>query len=289
MLKVVAISLCSLATSLLIPVHATEPDVEVRFSVSQPGLGCWFDRQKDQPVAGADLTWSVDAEVQCKTPRGYRIESTLFTGLPIIDQRGSWLLNAALGPADQSCQALLNSEQYAFERYRDVPASTDTGQRWRLCVSAQPQSQLVSTIAPRLKPVEIVLSAEQGGHDIPRDAATLDILFKHNSATAPQDTQQYVANWLTHVKDINQYRVEVHAHASDSGERQYNHDLSLRRLAAVRNEMKKVPALRGVPVWGQAWGEMRLKALNDGTQFDAQNRRVTLVLVPKGEQAVLEK
>lgn len=256
-----------------------EPALEFRFQVSEPGLGCWFDRQASQPNLLPGKIAQIDLNVKCAQPRAYRIESTLTQALPVKTKDGQWLLSLAMGPQSYSCETILQEPQWVFERYRDVKAGENASD-WRLCMKAQAQSNQISSIFPVSGVAEIVLVSPTDEPVYPENTQTFDVLFAHNSASLSKSSVNEMTAWIREHAKQGDYRLELHAHASDSGERQYNHDLSLRRLSAVRQVVHNLVDHSKNDVWGQAWGEMRLKALNAGEVYAAENRRVTLVFVP---------
>lgn len=276
------LSLCAAGLLIATPVVSQEADMEFRFQVSQPGLGCWFDRQVGQPVMQRGNVVQVDMAVNCNKPKSYRLESTLSTALPVVTESGRWQITSALGQTGDSCAEIMSRPGSAFNHEKDVEVGADLGvtSNWRLCMKAEPLEGQIATVFPVLSPVEIVLSASVGQDSYPEGTQTLDLLFEHNNASLNKANQQSALSWLASLGSEQSYRFELHAHASDSGERQYNHDLSIRRLAETRRFLQAQPAFSNVELWGQAWGEMRLRALNNTAARHAQNRRVVVVAIP---------
>lgn len=262
-------------------VAAKEPAMEYRFQTSVPGSGCWFDRHVATPAPGLNGILMANVTVRCHAQQAYQLTTDVITTLPAVTQDGRWQLKSVMTPHGESCEQALNQPGYQFDQNGYASPSLLQGEKtWTLCLQALPLSSQVTTVFPLHGAINVSLSPAGTIEHYPEGTQVTHVLFANDSAALAPAQREHLAIWLKDIGAVDSYRFELHGHASDSGERQYNHDLSLNRLVAARTYLVGELGLPASALWSQAWGEQRPSALNRGEQYDRLNRRVTVVAIP---------
>lgn len=264
--------------------------IEFRFQVETPGASCSF---QGAPLVASVLDGgfvSADINVVCaksQKPSGaahYYLNTDLAPSHLFYAQDGRWEIRSSLVRSDQVCSRALVGPKSSF--YQDSPAEHRKGvgdERWRVCVGMTPLDGQIQTLPPVDGQIMITLS-QSPYSTYPEGTVSYDVLFSHDKSDIPASLNKEIEEWLNKLGPLSRYRFEIHANASEVGDPNYNHSLSVRRLAAVRSLLTKSMKISDDVVWGQAWGEHRLKALNKGETFDRLNRRVTLIAIPLNDR-----
>lgn len=264
--------------------------VEFRFQVETPGAPCSF---QGTPVVASVFKGgfvSADVNVVCSQRARqsgvtrYYLNTDLAPAHLFYTKEGRWELRSSLAPSDQPCEQALNNSHSGF--YQDSPAERREGSgdaRWRVCVGMTPLDGQIQTLPPVDGQILVTLS-QSPYSSYPEGTVYRDALFAHDKAELSPREASEIEAWLNQLGPLSRYRFEIHANTSEVGDPNYNYALSVRRLAAVRGLLTRRMKISDSMIWGQAWGEHRLKALNQGEVFDRLNRRVSIIAIPLNDR-----
>ena len=110
---------------------------------------------------------------------------------------------------------------------------------------------------------------------------TEKIFFDFDKATIKPESYSILDRIVRELEKFKEYSLVISAHTDNVGTDQYNLDLSQRRAESVMEYLKNRDAIRRV-VEAKGYGESRPIDTNETDAGRARNRRVELVLVPRG-------
>lgn len=253
---------------------------DFRFQVAEPQLGCKFAGPSLITSVMTQGIVSVDVNVTCLSAQRYYFNTDLAKGHVVHTPSGRWHVSSALTNTGKRCTEALDAPANAFYEDSNAGGREGTGsQSWRLCVGMRPLDGQIQTVPP-VEGVVMVTLQSSPTLNYPEGTLTYDTLFAHDGVMILPESDTALRHFMSTLDSSTAYRFELHAHASDHGDAKYNYALSIRRLAAVRASLSRHFDIKDQHIWGQAWGEQRLKALNAGESFAAQNRRVSIVAIP---------
>lgn len=271
--------------SLFLLTTAAANAIDFRFQSADPHVKCGFNRSGAVTADTANSrVFSVDVAVMCEQPFRYYINTDLAPGHVYRGAEGVWYVSSAITGLNESCEDALKRPSAAF--FQDSPIGPRGGESsafWRVCVGVNPLDDSLK-VAPVLDGSILLTLHSEPIEAYPDGTEYKEALFEHNGTKLTKDSKAELGAWLSTLKPLSGYKFEIHANASDRGESRYNHTLSIKRLAATRSYMTSQHKIVDSQIWGQAWGDQRLKALNSGERFDALNRRVSVVAIPHNEK-----
>jgi outer membrane protein OmpA-like peptidoglycan-associated protein len=142
-------------------------------------------------------------------------------------------------------------------------------QRWYYCAQL-----LASEPQPLNGGINITLQGLSKTTQLP----LYNVLFDNNSTEISLEGKRQLAHFAMELRRQGNAYAVLHGHASLIGKMTYNQTLSSKRAAAVKSLMTDSFHIPEERIKTLAWGETRLRALNQGETFEEQNRRVVLVL-----------
>ena len=116
-----------------------------------------------------------------------------------------------------------------------------------------------------------------------RDALDVQVLFKTNESTLPEETETRLLRLAELLARLEGTVIRIEGHADSRGNQEHNEQLSAQRAAAVRDTLIQA----GVPVGRitiAAHGEAYASAEENDVDALAMERRVDLTLIRSGEE-----
>jgi outer membrane protein OmpA-like peptidoglycan-associated protein len=166
---------------------------------------------------------------------------------------------------------------------RDMTITASAGvTQWSYCLQITKKGSQVSMddLWPVQGQLDLDLIDPDRGHWLPQAASMISLPFPNNVSILSSDMKQLMDAVLTNIGGPNNVQIQIHAHASEIGDPEYNHDLSIMRLKHVREWLQEEGAVPRSAIWGQAWGESRPFAIKTIEDEESQNRRVDVVFFP---------
>ena len=116
-----------------------------------------------------------------------------------------------------------------------------------------------------------------------RDALAVQVLFKTNESTLPEDTEERLARLADLLARMDGMLVHIEGHADARGDQDHNEQLSAQRAVTVRDTLIRagVPASR---ITVDAHGETHASAEENDVDSLAMERRVDLTLIRSADE-----
>lgn len=262
-----AILLTLLLSPMALSASILTPHIQFSSDGSSP---CTFDKNRAPLHQYPNGQWRTAATVNCQENTNY----TLFTTLtPPAMQEHPVAMTVSLSPGCDG--TAFNSTHTVTLPHKNTPNTI------YFCVSAPRALQ-------GMIPVSVGLNDHQ--HGLPRRAISYTVLFPHDSATLTPESESGLKSLMAQFGPHRDYQFDIYAHASVVGDPVYNHDLSLMRLATVRNWLVNTANIPRSSTWGQAYGNQQPANVRGDALADMErdNRRVRLVIYPTHTPKVVE-
>jgi outer membrane protein OmpA-like peptidoglycan-associated protein len=104
------------------------------------------------------------------------------------------------------------------------------------------------------------------------------LLFDVNSSTLKQEGRTNIENLATVLKKYDDTEILIEGHTDNTGDDQYNQELSVKRAESVAN-MVKMQAIKGSRITTVGYGETQPLETNETAEGRAQNRRVDIAIM----------
>lgn len=278
-----AVICLSLAGLFFSPLSISATEISLRADVSSPY--CTFDRVKTQSSVTVGKYLSGNFSVNCQDEAlPYRLITSLSPWAMIGNDDNRYQLKWHIRQGFSACdeQGVSNLATPFHSGSRDKLLTGSTGiTHWHYCVSAVTKEGDLLDVGDWgvQGNFELSLVDALNGNVLPSGATLLSINFDNDSAVINDEQKQDVITYLMNSGGNENMYVQIHSHTSLVGDHDYNHGLSLMRLANVRKWLVDELGFVKSNTWGQAWGETRPKAINVINDEAAINRRVELVFI----------
>ena len=198
-------------------------------------------------IAGADLhVWEVGPDVEPTT-------------LAISRNGDDWMKVGAISGGTASvdiAEVAGSSESFRFVRLTDTKCQ-GTGGRW-------PGADIDAVAA--------VGTAERFVFDSA-------VLFDSDSATLREEAREVLMAFADQLAEEDVTSMRIEGHSDSVGDADYNTELSLRRAVAVKEFLKSIAGVEGIPMESGGLGESEPVASNETELGRQQNRRVEVLVV----------
>jgi outer membrane protein OmpA-like peptidoglycan-associated protein len=226
-----------------------------------------YEAKKD--LDRAQQMWEEDPDDPAVEHRAYIAQRRVEIARELATQRA----------ADQRAQALSRERDRAVleARERQVDLARVEAER------ARQAEQAAATRAAELQKQIEELQAKETERGL---VITLgDVLFDFNRADLRPGARQNVSRLVAFLREHDDRQVLIEGHTDSVGDDAYNMNLSQRRAEAVRTYLidSGISPTRSV---ARGYGESRPVASNDNEAGRQQNRRVEIVILDPGEQAL---
>jgi OOP family OmpA-OmpF porin len=108
------------------------------------------------------------------------------------------------------------------------------------------------------------------------------VLFDFDKATLKPEAAEELHAVALKIKELSDVRIIIEGHTDNFGTDEYNRDLSMRRAAAVKEFFVAEEGMDETSIESTGFGESRPIATNDTDEGRAKNRRVEIIILPKG-------
>lgn len=109
-----------------------------------------------------------------------------------------------------------------------------------------------------------------------------DILFDHDQSNLKSDAQKTLNELIQNLETLKENTViQVNGHTDNSGDDQYNMELSEKRAKSVETYLLQSRKVDHIKITTTGYGETMPIALNNSEEGKAKNRRVEIVINPK--------
>ena len=196
---------------------------------------------------------------------------------------GAAIGGAAGGPIGIVLGAALGA--WLGERFdEEHNARVEFEQRWTEAeTEVEALNGLVTTRDRQVATLETQLQDTREMHTTVRDALDVQVLFRTNESTLPEETETRLQRLAELLASLDGTMIRIEGHADSRGNQEHNEQLSAQRAAAVRDTLIRA----GVPVGRitvAAHGEAYASAAENDVDALAMERRVDLTLVRNGDE-----
>tara|TARA_B100000508_G_scaffold133249_3_gene122963 strand:+ start:2485 stop:3324 length:840 start_codon:yes stop_codon:yes gene_type:complete len=266
-MRLLAFAVTSILFATCHPLSATtENDSSAILFNSESEASCTFDRTSASLVRQGESLVAV-AHVHCQ----HTSTPTLFTTLPPshISPGG---LSLSVGSSPQCDGKTLDSA---------TPLTLSADTPLYFCVN---NAENLNGVIP------VSVGESKHSYQLPQGAISHSVLFEHNSHALTDSAIAQLKVALSQFGPHQAYQFDLYGHASVVGDAKYNYDLSVMRLAAVRQWLISNTGIKKSQTWGQAYGNQRPANLkgDDIKTMEHDNRRVRIVAYPKSTTSTIE-
>jgi OOP family OmpA-OmpF porin len=108
------------------------------------------------------------------------------------------------------------------------------------------------------------------------------VLFDFDKAILKPEAAEELHAVASKIKELSDVRIIIEGHTDNFGTDEYNRDLSMRRAAAVKDYFVSEEEMDASSIESTGFGESRPVDTNDTEEGRANNRRVEIIILPKG-------
>ena len=109
------------------------------------------------------------------------------------------------------------------------------------------------------------------------------VLFDFDKSTLKPEATEELHRAALKIKEFSSARIIIEGHTDNFGTDAYNRDLSRARAAAVKDYFISQEGMETSGIESSGFGESRPIASNDTEEGRAKNRRVEIIIIPKGD------